>query len=625
MIDSSVQIAQRPKIISIVSVVVIISAAFLTLLSFTPSAYQLATLTYGSGAFLSVIVSLVGSLVYVIAMIGYWKMQKWGVYLYVAQAGISLVLNNFLLKIYSNIFLSAGTLVFPVIVAIIGFVHLKKMELSGDIRKEPLFLVGSAGVAIATILQLILFFAYPHAGLQSLSGNLPPAASLSQSELANAKDCGADFACFVSAAQTCASTKMLAQFTGNVAGLISTVQDQLIIYGTSDNCTLTITAVSGSVKMSDQLIAQYRLKGRTDAEIQQAQAQFAAASQNANYSRLGIKTCHYNSDSLITVLNDAQKTGSFSTNDDLLGQCRVSRSTSTSVTVPLKQNLSTALQNSAGWQRTFLGPAGTNMGFISVALPPYYGVQFINSSTAMVKLSGALYPSYLQVSVNPGSFSSLITLAKSTYTPLANAQHHLHITTTTINGLVATEITVAGLNQDSIILPVSGKTGQDGAVVINKVYDYGAGDPTQSSLENQILDKMAASLQISQTGNASTTVSTGGQLAPATLILESAKNNIYFIGSSYNIIWTTPDWAKGQPVSLVLWQGDSSSCGVDPQTGVKFCGKVLGGIVYGNKNLQGNFSWQIPAAFGTGDNYRITLLLNGILGAQGDPFSIRSR
>jgi len=337
MLDQSQSVspaARRPKLISIVSIVVIISAAFLIFLGITPSAYQLATLTYGSGAFLSVVVSLIGGLVSVIAMIGYWKMQKWGVYLYATQVVIGFVINNFLLKLYgNNIFLSAGTLILPVVAVVIGFIYLNKMELPADLHKEILFVLGSTGIAVATILQLVLFFAYPHASLQSLSGNLPPAATAPplQSVLANAKDCGSDFTCFVAAAQTCATTKMLAQFTGNVAGLISTVQDQLVIQGASDNCTLTITAVGGSVKLSDQLITQFKTQGKTDAEIQQAQAQFDAASQNANYSRLGVKTCHYNSDSLIAVLNDMQKTGSFSTNDDLLGHCMVSKATSTSL------------------------------------------------------------------------------------------------------------------------------------------------------------------------------------------------------------------------------------------------------------------------------------------------------
>jgi hypothetical protein len=480
-----IQSARRPTLISVFAVIVIVATLLSVVFQLIGPFSGVATSLYGGGSgALSIIVIILEGFVQILAMVGYWKMKKWGVYLYTTQAVVSFILNAFLLKIYSNMFGVVATLTLPVILIIIGFSYLKRMQSTANAR-ESIFLIGLFTFAVAIILQLVLILAFPNSNsnIQAASGNLPPVAPISQSALASAQDCGSDFSCFVNGAQMCAPTKVLAQISGNTAGLMATVQDNMLIYGTPNNCILDSAAVGGSVTMSSDLVVQYKAKGYTDAQIAQAQAQFQAASQNSDYSRLGVTMCQSNSNNLISALNDLQKTGSFSLSDDLLAHCVRSASTSNPV---VNEFLTTHTQA--------LGPAGSPLAMVSVTIPNNFEIspnfQGDPLTVAIQPATTTLinYLPNLLVSATSMALSNVLAFEKhgvqvdypqATYTdtPTTFAGYPAHLVT----------FTVAPYVTEVYIFQANGFT-----------FKIGKTFPNQTNPLNATVDNIEASIKVSQ-------------------------------------------------------------------------------------------------------------------------------
>lgn len=65
-------------------------------------------------------ITIILSLSMIVSLVGYWKMRKWGVYLYSVATGINIVYG---LSINTPIYNS----LFPVIITILGWIYLKRM------------------------------------------------------------------------------------------------------------------------------------------------------------------------------------------------------------------------------------------------------------------------------------------------------------------------------------------------------------------------------------------------------------------------------------------------------------------------------------------------------------------
>jgi hypothetical protein len=283
--------------------------------------------------------------------------------------------------------------------------------------------------------------------------------------------------------------------------------------------------------------------------------------------------------------------------------------------------LTADLQDPSSWPRTFLGVAGTQISHLSVGLPPGYGIRYLDASTAFIKMS-PLYPFGVQVAITPGTLSTEIAAAKSILSQVATAQNPLVITTSTLAGFPATSLEVVGGNAPAYILtPTKTSTGP-GVIVVSKQYDNAEfGDQSMKPLEHKIIDDIAASLQFSATGNTSTLMPNAiGTLPSTTMTFGPAANNIYYMGSTYPITWTTPDWANGQIVEINLWRGNSP-CATDNETGVINCG-VWVGLLHGSNKFNGSYSWQLQNFFIPSNDYRISVSFNDVEGAQSEPFSI---
>jgi len=301
---------------------------------------------------------------------------------------------------------------------------------------------------------------------------------------------------------------------------------------------------------------------------------------------------------------------------NLPSQNAIQSTTSTSTA-----QLTADLQNPASWPQTFLGVAGTQISHLSVGLPPGWGIRYIDASTAAIQLS-ALYPSGVKVAIAPGTLSSGIAAAKAILSQVATAQNPIVITTSTLAGFPATSLVVTNNNAPAyILMPVETSNGSS-VIEISKTYDYAEfGDQSMEPLENKVIDDIAASLEFSAVGNTSTaTPNAIGALPSTTMTFGPAQNNTYYIGSSYPITWTTPDWAKGLIVEINLWRGDSP-CTTDSETGVVYCG-VWVGLLHGSNTFNGSYSWQVEDVIPPGNDYRVSVSFNGIAGAQSKPFSI---
>jgi hypothetical protein len=301
---------------------------------------------------------------------------------------------------------------------------------------------------------------------------------------------------------------------------------------------------------------------------------------------------------------------------NLPSQNAIQSTTSTSTA-----QLTADLQNPASWPQTFLGVAGTQISHLSVGLPPNWGIRYVDASTAFVKMS-PLDPFGVQIAIAPGTLSTEIAAAKSILSQVETAQNPLVVTTSTLAGFPATSLEVLNGNAPAyILMPVETPTGSS-VIVVSKQYDNAEfGDQSIEPLENKIIDDVAASLEFSATGNTSAlTPSAIGALPSTTMTFGPAQNNTYYIGSTYPITWTTPDWAKGLIVEINLWRGNSP-CTTDDETGVTYCG-VWVGLLHGSNTFNGSYSWQIPNVIIPSNDYRVSVSFNGIAGSQSGFFSI---
>ena len=295
-------------------------------------------------------------------------------------------------------------------------------------------------------------------------------------------------------------------------------------------------------------------------------------------------------------------------------------SSETNTLAALTAQYSADLQNQASWQPAFLGPANTEIGHLTLNLPRGYGVQYINTSTALARVGNVPDSYYVKVSVNSGTVSDMVGLAKATLGQLVTPQDPLSIATSTIAGSQATSISVAGNGHGYVILPFAGDNNK--VIVMDKQYDNAdVGNVSLNPLENEILDDIANSLQFSAAGNSSaSTEGFLGEFASTTMTFGPAQNNTYYIGSTYPVTWATPDWAKGLIVEIELWRANGT-CFTDPETGVQFCGTMIG-LIHGSNTFNGSYDWQIPGEIVPGDNYMVSVSFNGLAGAQSAPFSI---
>ena len=111
---------KRPLIITIICIIGFITALLVILrLLFIPEVATKLREIYGK-QFVPAAISLV--VIGLIALIGFWKMRKWGVYLYTLMAILGIVHAVFL-QLPGRI----GYLG-PVIIVIIGFINIRKMK-----------------------------------------------------------------------------------------------------------------------------------------------------------------------------------------------------------------------------------------------------------------------------------------------------------------------------------------------------------------------------------------------------------------------------------------------------------------------------------------------------------------
>jgi len=90
--------------------------------SYVPTTRELIIQQYSSFIPILIFTTLLG----LIGLVGYWKMRKWGVYVYTAMAILSIGYYGLIIGI-SGIFSSIPLLVFPLVIVGVGFANLKKM------------------------------------------------------------------------------------------------------------------------------------------------------------------------------------------------------------------------------------------------------------------------------------------------------------------------------------------------------------------------------------------------------------------------------------------------------------------------------------------------------------------
>ncbi|MBU2218893.1 hypothetical protein KKG15_00105 [Patescibacteria group bacterium] len=122
-IDNSTQqnslLGKRPKLITVFCIIGFIGVSFILAGLFMPTARQLLIQQYGV---LFIPVTLLTTSLGLIGLIGYWKMRKWGVYVYTSMAVISIGYG--LIVGISFDFLDY---ILPLVMVGVGFANLKKM------------------------------------------------------------------------------------------------------------------------------------------------------------------------------------------------------------------------------------------------------------------------------------------------------------------------------------------------------------------------------------------------------------------------------------------------------------------------------------------------------------------
>ena len=109
---------KRPKLITVFCVLGFIGVPFVLGGLFIPTARDLIIQQYGSSF---VPITLFTTLLGFIGLVGYWKMRKWGVYVYTTMAVLSIG--------YGLIVGIPGILgyILPLVIVAVGFANLKKM------------------------------------------------------------------------------------------------------------------------------------------------------------------------------------------------------------------------------------------------------------------------------------------------------------------------------------------------------------------------------------------------------------------------------------------------------------------------------------------------------------------
>ena len=108
---------KRPLVITIVCVIAFLALGFSVFM--LPSLYRTLTMTYGSWYGPVWLASLVLS---VASLIGYWRMKKWGVFLYIGTAVTSMMLG-----LQQGLPFTWVGLAAPLLVSMLGLVYLRRM------------------------------------------------------------------------------------------------------------------------------------------------------------------------------------------------------------------------------------------------------------------------------------------------------------------------------------------------------------------------------------------------------------------------------------------------------------------------------------------------------------------
>jgi len=121
-ISKSYSLQKRPGVITAVCIVGFITLAFVLSGLFIPSVREPVIQKYG---FFSFILSVpFPVLLALIGLVGYWKMRKWGVYVYTAMVVFSIGI-GFIQG--GGLGAAVGNNIFPAFIIGIGFAYLKRM------------------------------------------------------------------------------------------------------------------------------------------------------------------------------------------------------------------------------------------------------------------------------------------------------------------------------------------------------------------------------------------------------------------------------------------------------------------------------------------------------------------
>ena len=113
------KIVKRPLIITIICIVLFISYLFGFFSLLIPDARNAVTQQYGASVIAFTVLS---GIVGLVAIIGYWKMRKWGVYLYCASIVIN-IMGGLVLKFQTSLY---AYLMAAVIIGI-GLAYFRRM------------------------------------------------------------------------------------------------------------------------------------------------------------------------------------------------------------------------------------------------------------------------------------------------------------------------------------------------------------------------------------------------------------------------------------------------------------------------------------------------------------------
>lgn len=116
--DKSI-IGKRPIIITIVSILGFLGAAFMLLSLLIPSVRTQLIQQYGA---IMIPISVLTFIFGLAGIIGYWNMRKWGVYLYSVMAIISIV-SGILLNMQTGI----SSYIMPIVIIGIGILYYNRM------------------------------------------------------------------------------------------------------------------------------------------------------------------------------------------------------------------------------------------------------------------------------------------------------------------------------------------------------------------------------------------------------------------------------------------------------------------------------------------------------------------